>query len=183
MYPLCCYTNRRYIGRGHSYRLCPTKERQERMSKTVLLLTSMALGLLLVCGVVLAATVNCEGTSLDGPCLGTSGADTLYGTPYEDHIEGRGGSDKIYGFEGDYDQLQGDLENRTDLDGNDRVYGGPGSDNIIWLFGGADVAKGHGDRDTIVLIDDNVNQQTVHVPGYSKPRRGSRLRRPWPRRH
>jgi Ca2+-binding RTX toxin-like protein len=132
------------------------------MSKTTLLLTSMTLALLLACGVVMAETVNCSGDSGFNLCVGTSGADTLYGTPYSDHIYGEGRNDKVYGFENS-DFLYGDQDERPARDGNDRVYGGPGSDWIGGLFGGADVAKGHGGSDSIQILDDYIDVDTGQV--------------------
>jgi Ca2+-binding RTX toxin-like protein len=133
------------------------------MGKTVLLLTSMALALLLACGVVLAETVNCGFSSSDNPCFGTAGGDTLYGTPYADYIYGQGGNDKIYGFEGDDIALYAEQYDRPSRDGNDRVYGGAGSEVIAWLFGGADVAKGHSGGDFIDLVDDDIYLETGQV--------------------
>jgi Ca2+-binding RTX toxin-like protein len=133
------------------------------MRKTVLLLTSMVLALLLASGVVLAETVNCDFSTSDNPCFGTAVADTLYGTPYADYIYGQGGNDKIYGFEGDDIHLTGEQWDRPSRDGNDRVYGGLGRDSIYWLFGGADVAKGHGGGDFINLVDDDIDLDSGHV--------------------
>jgi hypothetical protein len=140
----------------------PNPERLERMRKTVLLLLSMALALLLACGVVLAETVNCDFSTSDNPCFGTAVGDTLYGTPYADYIFGQGGNDKIYGFEGD-DFLHGEQWDRPSRDGNDRVYGGPGRDVIEWLFGGTDFVKGQGGSDTIILVDDDIDLDSGHV--------------------
>jgi hypothetical protein len=50
------------------------------MRRTVLLVSSMALAVLVACGVALAATVDCNG----GDCVGTRSNDTLFGTPRVD---------------------------------------------------------------------------------------------------
>jgi Ca2+-binding RTX toxin-like protein len=98
--------------------------------------------------------------------FGTSGNDTIHGTPFIDIIFGGNGNDRIYGNDGmdflfggngnDYlsggrghDILSGGhghdwLDGGT---GNDRLYGGAGSDKMIGgsgndvLFGGADADK------------------------------------------
>ena len=57
-----------------------------RMRRTMVLTASMALAVLLGCGVALAATVNCEG----GTCVGTRSNDTLFGTPRVDKKFGLG---------------------------------------------------------------------------------------------
>ena len=60
------------------------------MRRTVLLLTSMALALVLVSGVALAATF-----------YGTDGNDDIRGTQESDQIFGRGGNDILGGGKGD----------------------------------------------------------------------------------
>jgi Ca2+-binding RTX toxin-like protein len=88
------------------------------MRKTGLVMASVALAVLLICGVALAATVNCvSGAEL---CEGTEEGDTLKGTQGEDHMNGLAGEDKLYGKEG-RDNMRGGL-------GNDTLHGGPGRD-------------------------------------------------------
>ena len=116
------------------------------MRRTIVLLTTMALTVLVASGVALAVNK-----------VGTDGPDTLTGTNGNDNLDGRGGQDNIFSLDGT-DNLAGGLgkdnvvagdERRLvrgdkNLDGgpgNDAVLGGKGSDNIVggegndWLFG------------------------------------------------
>ena len=100
------------------------------MRKSVLLLTSMALAVLLASGVALAA--NIKGTEGDDPALtGTesrdtinpfAGNDTVYALGGNDDVRHSFGEDTIYGGAGN-DTLRGGR-------GTDTLYGGPGKDLI-----------------------------------------------------
>ena len=82
------------------------------MSKTVLLLASVALGVLLVGGAAVAADIACPNPAPDEPanfCTGTNGRDTLTGTARADIVSGEAGNDTING-----------------LGGPDRLFGGAG---------------------------------------------------------
>lgn len=68
------------------------------MRKTVLLLASMALAVLLASGVALAATF--WGTDGNDYIRGTDNADTILGLDGRDVLEGRGGGDMIKGGPG-----------------------------------------------------------------------------------
>ena len=96
------------------------------MRKTVLLLASTALVVLLASGVALAATYH---VGDDGPdrILGTDVTDTLIGRGGNDVITGKGGPDVVLGGGGD-DGLSGGY-------GDDEVRGGDGDDTM-----GGDVA-------------------------------------------
>jgi Ca2+-binding RTX toxin-like protein len=99
-------------------------------------LASMALAVLLVCGVAWAATIQCpnrEGTL----CVGTTGDDTLLGTENSDTIRGKAGEDRIKGL-GAKDQLAGGRGNDKIRDGGgaDDVFGGRGNEKTI--EGGSD---------------------------------------------
>ena len=72
------------------------------MRRTVLLLATMALTLLVASGVALAVTR-----------IGTDGPDTLRGTKGNDNLIGKGGNDKLLA-----------------LAGNDTLLGGPGKDTV-----------------------------------------------------
>ena len=62
------------------------------MRRSALLLAAMAVALLLVSGVALARTVNCDG----GRCRGTD-ADTMYGSNGRDPIYSLKGPDLVRG--------------------------------------------------------------------------------------
>jgi Ca2+-binding RTX toxin-like protein len=90
------------------------------MKRTMLLIASMMLALLVAAGVALAqdgvskvCNTNCRGTDRD---------DQLSGTSKRNAIEGRNGADQIEG-KGAKDTLNGNL-------GSDAVYGGNGEDKI-----------------------------------------------------
>jgi len=90
------------------------------MKRTMLLIASMMLALLVAAGVALAqdgvtkiCKTNCHGTERD---------DQLSGTAKRNSIEGRNGADKIEG-NGAKDTLNGNL-------GADAVYGGNGEDKV-----------------------------------------------------
>jgi Ca2+-binding RTX toxin-like protein len=131
------------------------------MRRTVLLLATMALTLLVASGVALAVTR-----------IGTDGPDTLRGTNGADNLLGLGGNDRLFSLAGDDNLLggpgkdvvwggrfvgsccqdndfSGGDKNLDGGPGNDDVDGGRGSDNIVGgtgndiMFEGAepDVAK------------------------------------------
>jgi Ca2+-binding RTX toxin-like protein len=95
------------------------------MKRTMLLIASMMLALLVAAGVALAQ----DGVSKTGNtnCRGTDRDDHLSGTSKRNAIEGRNGADQIEG-NGAKDTLNGNL-------GADAVYGGNGEDK---LYGGGD---------------------------------------------
>src|SRR5215217_4291662 len=82
------------------------------MRRTLLLLATMALTLLVASGVALAVTK-----------IGTDGPDTLRGTNKADNLAGRGGNDKLLALAGKDNLLGGS--------GKDAIYGGPGNDAIL----------------------------------------------------
>jgi Ca2+-binding RTX toxin-like protein len=90
------------------------------MRRTILMLVTMALTLLVASGVALAVTR-----------IGTDGPDTLKGTNGDDNLVGLGGNDRIFG----------------DLRGNDNLVGGSGKDLLIG--GTADYRRGGGDRTVV----------------------------------
>jgi Ca2+-binding RTX toxin-like protein len=102
------------------------------MRKTILVLTSVALAMLVAGGVAWAATVQCP---LDRfICQGTNKADTMFGNNKSNVIYGRNGGDTMYG-RGNADGLRGGP--RSDKlygdRGVDRLFGNGGSDK---LYGG-----------------------------------------------
>ena len=73
------------------------------MRRTIVLVATMALTLLVASGVALAVTK-----------IGTNGPDTLRGTNGADNLIGKGGNDKLYA-----------------LRGRDNLLGGPGKDLVF----------------------------------------------------
>ena len=106
------------------------------MRRTMLLLATMALTLLVASGVALAVTR-----------IGTDGPDTLRGTKGDDNLIGKGANDTLLSLAGDDTLLGGpgkDVVNGGSLaqpfagnknlvggEGNDVVQGGLGSDNVL----------------------------------------------------
>ncbi len=99
------------------------------MRKTILLLASFALAVLLASGAALAA--NIKGDENDNVLTGTksrdtinpfAGNDTVYALGGNDDVRHSYGNDKIYGGSG-ADTLRGGFD-------NDEIWGGPGKDLI-----------------------------------------------------
>jgi len=104
------------------------------MRKTILVLASVALAMLVAGGVAFAATIGpcpgywiiSNGGDLGEWCWGTPEADTINAGPLPNHILALAGNDTVYaggddGPQGDY--VEGGV-------GSDRIYGGPGSDAL-----------------------------------------------------
>ena len=97
------------------------------MRRTILLLATMALTLLVASGVALAVNK-----------VGTNGPDTLRGTNRADNLLGRGGNDILLALAGN-DNLHGGPGKDIVLGGNERGFsggdknllGGPGNDFVI----------------------------------------------------
>ena len=117
------------------------------MRKTLVVLVSMALAMLLAAGLAFAApkggtnttVVDCSDETTSS-CQGTSGPDIIYGTTSADVIIPYGGNDFVYAY-----------------GGNDTVYANGGDDSvrhsygddIIWGGTGADTLRGGFGNDTI----------------------------------
>ena len=117
------------------------------MRRTLLLLSTMMLALLLASGVALAVNK-----------VGTNGPDTLRGTNEADNLLGRGANDILLALAGDDNLLGGrgkdivfggnerrlSAGNKTMVggSGNDWVIGGRGSDNVLGEDGNDFVADG-----------------------------------------
>ena len=121
------------------------------MRRTLLLLTTMVVALLLASGVALAVNK-----------VGTNGPDTLRGTNGDDNLLGRGGNDKLFSLNGRDNLLGGPgkdcllcvNENRF-FAGDKNLLGGPGND-FVWAGKGSDnVAGGEGND---LLNDDGVSE-------------------------
>src|SRR5829696_3786756 len=120
--------------------------------RTLLIMASIMLGVLLLGGVALAATID-----------GTSGPDDLVGTDKDDVIHGSGGKDYISGLASS-DVLYAGAGNDTVVgrEGNDRIYGNTGSDE---LFGeeGNDTINSAGDQTKDVVKCGQGDADTVYV--------------------
>jgi Ca2+-binding RTX toxin-like protein len=113
------------------------------MRKTVVLLTSAALAVLLTAGVAFAAIVDCEAGADE--CVGTNNHDTLNGSEVGDGMYGRSGEDKLFGNAGE------DVFNGGKHD--DTIRGGEGSDFVAYGLAGEDKIYGGGGDD--FLVDDS----------------------------
>lgn len=122
------------------------------MRKTVLVLASVALAMLVASGVAWAANISCP-TGANGLCVGTTNDDTLTGTPAFDNMKGLAGNDTLYG-KGWGDTLTGDGGNDTlrGEAGNDTLYGDTqdirsavrGSDHLLGGWGDDELRGGPG---------------------------------------
>jgi hypothetical protein len=122
------------------------------MRRTILLLATMALTLLVASGVALA--VNKIGTNGPDTLRGTNGADNLVGLGGNDNLYALGGRDKLLGGPGK-DVVLGGSEHRAfggekilvGGRGNDVVAGGNGSDNVVGEAGNDLMADGDLEHD------------------------------------
>jgi Ca2+-binding RTX toxin-like protein len=98
------------------------------MRKTIVLLATLGLAVLVASGLAIAAPkggttltrIDCkEGAS---SCQGTGGPDEIYGTPSTDVIIPYAGDDIVYADDGN-DEVRHSF-------GNDTIYGGGGSDTL-----------------------------------------------------
>ena len=105
------------------------------MRRTLLLLSTMVLALLLACGVALAANIPCQG----GPCVGTEQNDRITGSQLDDTIEALGGRDHVTGRMGD-DYVDGG-------GGRDEITGGVGGDLLEGGMGPDEIGGGPGTPD------------------------------------
>jgi hypothetical protein len=119
------------------------------MRRTILLLATMALTLLVASGMALAIT------KIGGPgpntLRGTNGADNLLGKGGNDVLFGLGGRDNLLGgpgkdwvFSGNERRALGGDKNVVGGPGNDGVGGGGGSDNVLGSSGNDFVDGGSG---------------------------------------
>jgi len=107
-------------------------------------LCTVVAALLLASGVALAATtINCT----SNPCLGTTGANVINGTPAPETIKAFAGNDLVKGF-----------------GGSDETYGGDGND-LIDGFGGNDTIYGDRDGDGSAQGTDFSNPDITNLEG------------------
>ena len=148
------------------------------MRRTVVLLATMALTLLVTSGLALA--VNKVGTQGRDFLKGTNKADNLIGNGETDLIFGLAGNDTLLGgsgkdlvFGGTFEPLGGD-KNLVGGDGNDAVRGGLGSDNLVggngndFMQGGEfappavkDILSGAGGSDVIDVLNKPAGKDVV----------------------
>jgi Ca2+-binding RTX toxin-like protein len=124
------------------------EKKEKRMRRTIVLLTTMAMTLLVATSVAVAATVDCpDNTTSSILCKGTIGDDTMTGTEatYHDPIESFVWGDKIFGYGGN-DTLKA-------RGGPDELDGGPGNDTL----------SGGNGKDTY-LFEDNWGVDTITSP-------------------
>jgi Ca2+-binding RTX toxin-like protein len=125
------------------------------MRRTIVLLATISLTLLVASGVALAVTK-----------IGTNGPDTLRGTNRADQLVGKGGNDKLLALAGNDTLLGGpgkDIVNGGSLErpfgGDKNLVGGPGNDLVQ---GGLDSDNVVGQEGNDLLVDgDNAE---VSVP-------------------
>ena len=121
------------------------------MRRTIALLATMALTLLVASGVALAVTR-----------IGTNGPDTLRGTNGDDNLVGLGGQDNIFSLDGT-DNLAGGLGKDNVLSGDERrpgrgdknLDGGPGNDAVIGGKGSDNIVGGEGND---WLVEDGLRE-------------------------
>ncbi len=120
--------------------------------RSLLIMATMGLGVLLLGGVALADTID-----------GTSGPDDLVGTDKDDLIHASGGADYVSGLAA-ADVIYAGAGNDTVVgrEGNDRIYGNIGSD---MLFGspGNDTINSAGDQTKDVVKCGVGNADTAYV--------------------
>jgi hypothetical protein len=109
------------------------------MRRTILLVATMALTLLVASGVALAVNK-----------IGTDGPDTLRGTNKADNLIGKGGNDVLYALAGRDNLLGGKGKDwlltgeRRALGGDKNSVGGPGNDGVTGGLGSDTVLGGSG---------------------------------------
>ena len=108
------------------------------MRRTILLLNTMAIAMLLASGIAWAVDKTCQAHT---DCFGTNQADKLTGSSGNDRIFGLGGPDLILGMAGN-DRLSGG-------GGGDEVRGGAGADHILGGSGADALFGGKGNEKTI----------------------------------
>jgi hypothetical protein len=96
------------------------EKKEKQMRRTIVLLTTMAMTLLVSASVAMAISrINC---TFSGNCYGTNSGDWIHGGAGDNIIYGRAGDDHIYGLSGD-DFILG-------MDGKDVLSGGDGK-NVL----------------------------------------------------
>jgi Ca2+-binding RTX toxin-like protein len=140
------------------------------MRRSVLLLASVAVAMLLASGVALAASVQCDGGRCKGTpkrdlMIGTDVRDVMFGLGGNDRMRGMAGNDDLFGFDGG-DTLVG-RDGDDELgggDGPDQAYGGTGSD-VINGGNSADYFQGNDGGDRILGGPDASSDEFLTISG------------------
>jgi len=121
------------------------------MRRTMLLIASMTLALLVVAGVALAQNgvrkvcdTNCQGTNGDDHLIGTANPNSISGLKGADLIQGNAGKDTLRGNPGGDAVYAGS--------GEDKVYGGGGNDYVDGGYASDYIDTGSG-KDTVAAKD------------------------------
>jgi Ca2+-binding RTX toxin-like protein len=122
------------------------------MRRTLLLLSTMMLALLLASGVAWA--VNMVGTNGPDSLRGTNGDDNLIGNGGNDRLFARNGRDNLLGGPGK-DCLLCITKNFHVFGGDKNLFGGPGND-FVWDGKGADNVEGGAGND---LLPDDLSRE------------------------
>ena len=127
------------------------------MRKSVLLLASMTLAVLLACGVALAVDENCVEGQV---CAGTDGDDRLIGTPAPDTMRGLDGEDDLRAKEGNDDVNGGAHSDELHgQEGDDELAGAESNDYLVGGVGDDAVSGGTGND--FYRLDEGWGQDTV----------------------
>jgi hypothetical protein len=115
-------------------------------------------GVALTGGVALAATVQCtgnpcEGTTDDDSITGTANPDRIFAKAGKDNASGFGAGDRIEGARG-ADILFGDDGLDRSVDGDDKLFGGRGPDQML-AAGRSDLFVGGDGNDAIDARENN----------------------------
>jgi Ca2+-binding RTX toxin-like protein len=116
------------------------------MRRTILVMATMALTVLVASGVALAVNK-----------IGTNGPDTLRGTNGADNLLGRGGNDDIFGLKGRDNLVGGEGKDWViaggppdqSAEGDKILVGGPGNDAVLAGQGADNVVAGGGNDEII----------------------------------
>jgi len=138
------------------------EKKEKQMRRTIALLTTMVLTLLVATSVAMAVTKTC---SYSGNCYGTNDNDTLrggegnnkiYGKSGDDGLLGNSGEDDLYGDSGAGGPNGGPFHGGDDYmnggDDFDRLFGGTGDDHMYGGYG-PDLFVGEGGNDFMVSQD------------------------------
>jgi hypothetical protein len=131
----------------------PSSKEVAFVRRTILLLSTMMLALLLASGVALAANITCLG----GPCAGTEENDRITGSLFDDLIQAKGGRDHVSARPGD-DEVFGDA-------GGDEITGGEGGDYLDGGRGPDEIGGGPGTPEGDPKVDVSCSAGEASISG------------------